>query len=58
MNYSKYAPYYKESAGTLIENAESWVEKYKIITNWIRKNDYIRAIKISKQNGLPNLDHV
>jgi len=37
------------------------VAKYKTITDWVRKNtsyDYIRAIKIPKKNGLPDINHV
>lgn len=61
---SKYLPYHKESreyAKTLTKDEKDPMKKYRMITDWVSKNfvyDYIRAAKIPKKGGLPDLEHI
>lgn len=60
---SMYLPYHAESrvkARELVKDIRDPTERYKTITDFVTKNfryDYIRAIKIPKKNGLPDIDH-
>ena len=57
-----YLPYHKESreyAKELTKDAPSFLDKYKRIINYVSRifrYDYIRAVKVPKKGGLPDLE--
>lgn len=61
---SKFVPFHAESvayAKKITEGIKETLDKYKEITSFISREigyDYVRAVKIEKKNGLPDIDHV
>lgn len=59
---NKYTPYHEPSARKAKElcvNLKTLPERYEMITDYISRTisyDYIRAITITKKNGLPDVD--